>query len=686
MEEDRKIFEIDMHTYLLDLIEIVKNDDEKKGFLESVDYFFMHGDNINDDNYNAINNNIVKLINCKSLNESLKKTLNFSDGTITERELDDMFKNQKDKYTKFVKESIEKSKFIIYFIKVYNSVLDFDSSNITPEAKSNLTDPLYSLNAFDTIINELRSYGKIDSTLQEFVDGFSLYKNEYHKNINNIKYNNNAIINKRIIRSIDNKKNVELLIDKFSRFVNQVGQVELGQEKMINFMFSLLNRLKILCDCKYENNKNDIIYYLFDNSMREIEFVNKKWNYNWDWNWKYGIGVADLFRCSLETDDRPYVKFKYDSGPNLSAKEYYGSMLRNIVMHVNKGSVDYTKLASYSKKLCLDIYKYMGLPKNNDEHLGVKLAENEGKCFVDLNDIKESLKCKTDRVIFSMIKNANINVFKKNFECNENVDYSIEYLDGKREPKNYCCKVDNEEYAPISFSKFLLSNDNSGNAFCIEIFNKVVYKREVLEEYCKQFSEYDIQGIQREVVSTKDGEVVMLGNTCKKIVDIEKLNIEDRESLYKMTYNELDDNVEYKIKLNIEEIIYLFYRMSVEIYEKKDGILERIEDNFELITNDDNVITKIKIFDEEISLEDEILKDIINTEELKKEVCGKFYLLYNEIVNGIKEDTKNKVKFILKFYIPYYSSCDIDDANIYKYYECNSIINIAKMMCLGKPY
>jgi len=152
------------------------------------------------------------------------------------------------------------------------------------------------------------------------------------------------------------------------------------------------------------------------------------------------------------------------------------------------------------------------------------------------------------------VKKARTNIIKP-LTCDggeQMVDYTITL--GGEEIKGHVVAKDT-----ISFSNFITDSVNEGaHIFCIDILNNPVpYRgdvRNVFREYVGQFPEVDVNGLQLSVVSANDKEVVMLGNTCDKIVRLDKE--------WNAQYDELDNNTEYRVVLTGKEIIDLFKRIG----------------------------------------------------------------------------------------------------------------------------
>lgn len=168
--------------------------------------------------------------------------------------------------------------------------------------------------------------------------------------------------------------------------------------------------------------EEDLDYYLFDNSMKEIDFVG----ISWKWLWRYEQGTSDLFRC-VGTDE-----FTYEGNINLdgsieNCRKYYQTMIKNIVSHMNKGDHCKSKLASFSKNPYRDIYKYMSVKYENNVEYYFKVKKNENNEFIaelkyknpinNSNDTKKEELCSlfenTNKVTFAMIKQAKTNIIRK---------------------------------------------------------------------------------------------------------------------------------------------------------------------------------------------------------------------------------------------------------------------------------
>ncbi len=308
----------------------------------------------------------------------------------------------------------------------------------------------------------------------------------------------------------------------------------------IKGIVSLDNISEIFIDSDNVQDIKNIEYYLFDNSMNEIDFCGVEW----DWLWRYECDKADLFRC-VGTDSFGYEG--HYSGYN--RREYYQNMIRNIVFHMNKGNKN--KLASYSKNPFRDIFKYMISKYQDDRRVEysflVKNESNASKAVLkELNSENIAIK----PIIFALVKKAETNVIKKMYKSHLNQkDFSI----GGQHYK--CVKADYD-----SFSDFVLGEDNDEDYnFCVDIFNtRETYSgdiRRVFGIYTQKFPNVEVPRHQLSIVAVSDHEVVMLGNTCDKIVRLNDFNLKSRALAEK--------NVEYRVELNRNEILCLFYRMHL---------------------------------------------------------------------------------------------------------------------------
>lgn len=501
-----------------------------------------------------------------------------------------------------------------------------------------------------------------EKLFQQFCESiFSFLKNK--QNEDNIKNDIKTI--SKIYKNQKERISVKILEKKDEdKFDNQ------DQLYQMNGIISFDNAIELFSKTQKEQDIKSIEYYLFDNSMNEVTFCGIEWN----WLWRYEKGEEDLFRC-VGTD-----KFTYSGHYNGGNRRlYYQNMIKNIVMHMNKGGSN--KLSSYSKNPFRDIYKYMiSEYQDNDEDVDYFF-----EITVENNDIKASLIDEGNEIkpiVFAMIKNANTNIIKKMEKPSQsNSDFFIQ---------NNCYQCAPSD--SISFSGFVLGEDDAENEynFCVDIFNtKETYSgdiRKVFGEYTHSFPEVGVPHHQMSVVASSDNEVVMLGNTCDRI----------EMSLVSERYDDCKENIEYRVQLNRDEILSLFYKMHMLcnkgkvhikpklIFEdgkyccngipvnfeedntiefvnklkecfKKENPEEKINNITELISDDIyEQIVLSKEINSMIKNQDENLvngKKIKNIEdavsEFEKEIIEK---IKDCIINKVKKDiSSNKINFILSF-------------------------------------
>lgn len=340
--------------------------------------------------------------------------------------------------------------------------------------------------------------------------------------------------------------------DKVKDIANELREMEsavMDKEEPVNRkentllpvfqQYDMIGEYKILADHKY---------YLFDNSMREIQFTGIGWN----WLWKYEQSKADMFRCSDGTDT---YDLQGDSAK--TGREFYQFMIATIVRHMNKGK-DKPKLASYSKNPFRDIYKYMSVKQQEGTYLyKVQKDENEtykanlylrmGEKEIPLDDI-ETVENSANTVWFSIIRNGETNTIASV------KDGSV----GKG--KSFSEFITNEE-----------QDDSDMHYFCVDILNNTVpYRgdvRNVFGKYVSQFPDVDSKQLQSAIVAASDKEVVMWWDNSIPYRKIEWLT-ECPESL---RYEDFEENVEYRIELTKKDVLGLFYSIWKN-NRKKDAV------------------------------------------------------------------------------------------------------------------
>lgn len=416
-------------------------------------------------------------------------------------------------------------------------------------------------------------------------------------------------------------------------------QDKLDVQDQLNGIISFDNVVELFSEHQNIQVDKSIEYYLFDNSMKEIDFCGSEW----DWIWRYEQGKEDLFRC-VGTD-----KFTYDGDyTGKDRRLYYQNMIKNIVSHMNKGGS--TKLASYSKNPFRDIYKYMisenQVENTNSINYSFNITEENSdadeskKCYKAELIEEDNQAVQFKNIIFAMVKQANTNIIKKMyFESQENDSgFSIRN-------NFYSCKKDDT----ITFSTFVLDEEKTKNAycFCLDIFKTKEYYsgdvRKVFGRYTSKFPDTDIPNHQLSIVASSDEEVVMLGNTCDEIVK-HKLPKE---------YDECEENVEYRVELNKDEILCLFYRMHMLCNDDKLKINSELEldingyscSGIPVKLAEENTLKVL--FDLKNILKDNYLNNKI--ENISQLIDNKELSILTEvasIINNSENDNKDKIKSI----------------------------------------
>lgn len=321
-----------------------------------------------------------------------------------------------------------------------------------------------------------------------------------------------------------------------------------------------------------EKDLSSASYYLFDNSMNEVQFIG----FEHYWLWRYLRDKKTIFRC-VGTDE--FTTYKDDNAlfydlSSGSGRAYYKHMIKNIVAHMNTGNSN--KLSSYSGKPVHDIFKYMGLKKQHDYMIVCDYSRDDnGKIRPGVPEIKEG--CQYDNApgtcIFAMVRNADLNIVRAMQQSGDKGDFSLDKV-------NYRC-ASGEAY---NFTQLVSGEVPQGiYAFCVYVLSNYAppTRRETSSNIKDLFQNYtshfplDIQGLQRTVVAPSDDEVVMMGSTCGGVV----------EWYEGLSWDSVQDNVEYRVNLTFDEIVGLFWRIS----EMKNGetvsapqiVLKNGEPNFE---------------------------------------------------------------------------------------------------------
>lgn len=414
----------------------------------------------------------------------------------------------------------------------------------------------------------------------------------------------------------------------------------------------------------------DDTYYLFDNSMKEIDFCGIGWN----WLWKYESKKSNLFRC-VGTDE-----FKYFGTLKESGRFYYQTMIKNIVIHMNR-SDEKNKLASYSKNPYRDIYKYMSLNDKGKYRIEIDLDSGVSTLLWKCNDECEweeyNIAMDERQMTFAMVYQADTNVVKRLSSTGDKKDFSLDIGGNIQE---FSCSKNTAENTQ-SFSEFILDNntDDSIKLFCVDILNNSVPYigdvRGVFKKYTDQFPDEKVKGIQREIVSPTDDEVVMSGNTANSIMLLKSK--EDAENI------DLEVNTEYRIDLSLADMICLFREVSKV---DENDILKRIdikkdECNRNIECKETYKVNDLKTFSIHVkcsSTEDSDTNESkVNKEEKEKIVLCKIA----ECISNIKcENSGWKVKFIKEHFIDNYKGRKNYGNNEYK--EGDEMISLCKKMYL----
>lgn len=444
--------------------------------------------------------------------------------------------------------------------------------------------------------------------------------------------------------------------EEFSRLPNFEYGIKLFQANQDKFDFM---------------SQDAIEYYLFDNSMKELDFCGIEW----EWLWRYECNIADLFRC-VGTDNFTYKsKFQItncesnnDSEGGISGREYYANMIRETVRHMNKGD-NKSKLASYSKNPFRDIYKYMNIEKNNNEqeekyYFIVRKEDQDNYIsylrsgIFDVNNKSSELiqlpyERNTNHVTFALVKNADINIVRKIVEAETGI-FGI-----NAENKNF---TSTEGDSPYDFSTMITNkiSDKGYYAFCLDILDNKAPRQKggircTFQKYTNNFpykEEAKIKGLQRNVVAPDDKEVVMLGNTCNRITyDLPN------------DYETCEDNVEYRIKLTSKEMLYLFYeihkmsKLKTWIRVSKEEYLEGQEFlQYNLCLQNERIPIYVDIPKQRISgqLSESTVDKKANKqreEELRINIEKSIVESIESLLKmyGNNEETDKKIKFIKSF-------------------------------------
>lgn len=393
---------------------------------------------------------------------------------------------------------------------------------------------------------------------------------------------------------------------------NNVGQITelLGIENKVED----IETQKEMVEHISQNSENrSLRYFIFDNSMREVEFFGIENRFNWLWESESNVC---LYRNVVKKENNANTsKFETQKG-----MDYMKSLMERIVGHAS--GVNYDEAISYSRNPIRDIYKYLDL--NHDAkplEIVFTIEVKDGQ----VNLACEENFCEDEKATFEFIEKATTNMIK--------------IFNGELANVEQC-----------SFYKYLkLSEDKYSNTkYCIEFCKENAIVPHSTERRLIKLNDYlHTWGIDKNFmfshVSDNDDEVI---TSIDYFADGEKktytLNfIEILVVLYKIFSIEGKADVLESLK----EKIILEYKeqlknMSIEKEIKlKGGVTIKTE-----IPEDLNETIQTKVIEKQKTIPEEIAGKII--EKIKQnEGSENAVNVISAIEMGIERDTKNRYKF-----------------------------------------
>lgn len=388
---------------------------------------------------------------------------------------------------------------------------------------------------------------------------------------------------------VPNKAGLERYLELCKGFVDAVARKDPQEEKRISeeawnmeqelsddmssdFQLGLFDNIHTVGN----ELPSDVGYYIFDNSMNEVQFVGIE-HY---WIWRYERDKQNLFRCVGSDDFRTsdpaeQKRFYILDDPRSEGRFYYQKMIANLVTHMNKGRGN--KLASYSKDPWLDIFKYMSLPfKSYNMNFAFKWENGKGI----YSDLELEGELNTHTCTFAMVKNADVNIVKQLIRADDGSGvFSLDRSKDKDNTCSYTCR----KGGVYSFSE-LVNGKVPGPAeymFCVDVLNNYAPTtalpvknrikgsiRSRFYYYTSRFPDEEVGGLQNNIVAPSDMEVVMMGNTCDAV---KKCDGETH-----ISFKTAEDNVEYRVELGFKDIVGLFWRLACVKYRSNGDDLAGI--------------------------------------------------------------------------------------------------------------
>ena len=198
-----------------------------------------------------------------------------------------------------------KIKCTVYILRIHNFILNWKKSNkiesqrdyfleLVKNIKINSVRKMFSLDPIDTD-DTFKEIVELTGSEEKNIEEIESEKNKEKSNQYKEFYNNI----KKFLKEVDNEKRVEI-----GKKIYEIQRILINEEKEGGYIDEIPSFINIESIFKEREPKAnfDEEYYLFDNSMKEIDFVGIQWK----WLWRYEEDIADLFRC-VGTDDFTYL-------------------------------------------------------------------------------------------------------------------------------------------------------------------------------------------------------------------------------------------------------------------------------------------------------------------------------------------------------------------------------------------
>ena len=446
-------------------------------------------------------------------------------------------------------------------------------------------------------------------------DDWESSENKFNKNIS-YKYISHCV---NYLKNEKDEKNADKYAGKADE-LEQESEIKLMEREDVKSLQLFLNfqsNEKSHWEKTITNN-NAFRYYLFDNSMKEIDFcgICRKWR------WKYLRADADLFRCEKnikETKEMENMRIFSDIDENDQPHEYYKKMIKKTVNHMN-GEMQFL---SFSKNPYRDIYKYLDFQQNiNTEFIiSGEIGSRKPKFTAKLSDEDEQSTNKS-HVYFIMVKKANTNIFHR--KNNKAVGF-FDFINSMDDFKAY---VNKEKIEPTYF--------------CLDVLNNSITTdgdiRNVFQEYTNSFPGIEISGLTRQKVAPSDEEVVM-NNYIPNEIKIDDNTTEFPE------YDKINANMSFRVELDRKDIISLFRKISISrAKENYEDMICELKDIFSQQISFNNIKVKVTFSDCENDLNEHLNKRHEYERKLRQNLSKED----RESIENLKEQENTLIKEVEK--------------------------------------